>query len=172
MLDFILDNLPPKIRTLFGLDQLGSTSYLKEGRLEDVHALIQFLALNKYAQRSDEALDNAMQGAPISANSWREIAEQHRELFRVRDGGVNRVSLISRFSTTPLPNDEREPLPHDFTEALLTTATNLHDRQLKRSERWVQLIPLWTAVLAALASLIVALISAGAAIVAVLMKDS
>ena len=77
--------------------------YLKDGRLGDVLALIQVLALDKSALRSEAGLQEELQGKPSSATEWRAVANEHPEFFRVRQHGDNQVSLTSRFV---LPKEE------------------------------------------------------------------
>lgn len=144
----------------FGFAPLGSTSYLTPGRLEDVIALIQILALDPLAHRDEENLAKELQGSPQSESTWTCLAERHPEFFRVKREGLNRVSLVARHATLRDTNDRRAPLDPDFTQGLLSTAIELHDRQLKRSERWVPLIPLWTAALTGGIAIVVALIAA------------
>lgn len=70
--------------------------YADSNRLADVMALIQVLALDKHAHRSEEGLKDELQGDPKSAKNWSEIADQHPEFFRVRESGTHRVSLVAR----------------------------------------------------------------------------
>jgi hypothetical protein len=145
---------------LFGFAPLGPTAYLIPGRLEDVIALIQILALDPLAHRDEENLARELQGNPQSECAWTCLAERHPEFFRVKKEGLNRVSLLARHATPKGSDDKRAPLDPDFTQSLLSTAIELHDRQLKRSERWVPLIPLWTAALTGGIAIVVALIAA------------
>lgn len=110
-------------------------SYLAEGRLADVLALIQVLALDEHAHRSDEGLESELQGQPRSAANWAEIAQFHPEFFRVRPTGEHRVSLVARH-VTPSLEDGRPPLSAEYTSTLLQLAVELHDREVKRSQRW------------------------------------
>lgn len=130
--------------------------YLARGRLADVLALIQVLAFDKSAHRGEAGLQEELQGTPSSATDWREVASQHPEFFRVRQRGEHVVSLIARHV---LPKEgERSPqLPPEFTYKLIQTAIELHDRELKRAERWHFLI---TACIAAVTSVAIALIAA------------
>jgi len=110
-------------------------AYLKKGRLADILALIQVLALDKHAHRSENGLVEELQGSPTSASQWREVASDHPEFFRVRQRGEHIVSLTARHV---LPEQEgyRPQLPTDFTHKLIQTAIELHDRELKRDQRW------------------------------------
>lgn len=123
------------------------SSYLIGGRLADVLALIQVLALDEHAHRSEEGLTTELQGAPRSADSWSKIAEQHPEFFRVALTGEHRASLVARhvaFRT----EDKRPPLASDYTSKLLQLAVELHDREVRRSQHWDVWVPLVVALTA------------------------
>lgn len=114
--------------------------YLQEGRLADVLALIQVLSLDEHAHRSEAGLSDELQGGPATAGSWRQLAQEHPEFFRVRATGEHVVSLTARH-VMPRIDGIRPPLPADFTYQLLRTAVELHDRQVEASERWRAWIP-------------------------------
>lgn len=118
-----------------------SSSYLTEGRLADVLALIQVLALDEHAHRSERGLASELQGVPRSADSWPQLAEHHPEFFRVAPTGERRVSLVARH-VTPHAVDDRAPLASDYTSKLLQLAVELHDRELRRSQYWHVWVPL------------------------------
>ncbi|WP_157772471.1 hypothetical protein [Lacunisphaera limnophila] len=130
--------------------------YLKHGRLADVLALIQVLSFDKSAHRSEAGLQEELQGVPASATHWREIAREHPEFFRVRQKGDNVVSLTARHVLPKDAEDRRPQLDVNFTHRLIQTAIDLHDRELKRAERWNFLFP---AAIAALTSIVVILLS-------------
>jgi hypothetical protein len=153
------------LKQLLGLEHSGSATYLEHGRLEDVLALIQLLALDEHAHRSEDGLCKDLQGTPHSKRRWTDLAAAHPEFFRVTADGRHRVSLLSRH-VTPKVGDDTKPLSPEFTSHLLTAAIELHDRQVKRAERWAYLIPVWAAVVAATAAIIVSIIGAIAAIIA------
>src|SRR5574340_832194 len=88
--------------------------YLMRGRLADVLALIQVLALDEHAHRCDDGLNSELQGSPRSADSWPAIAEQHPEFFRVAPSGTNRVSLVARHVRAPT-GVTRPILASDYT---------------------------------------------------------
>ncbi len=123
--------------------------YTDPGRLADVMALIQVLALHKYRHRSDEGLINEIQGQPRSADSWKIIASEHPEFFRVNPDEPLGISLISRHV---LPKDDsgNRDLPPEFTSMLLNTAINLNDRQIERASKWKAYIPIVVAITAGL----------------------
>ena len=121
--------------------------YTKPNRLADVLALIQVLALAKYRHRSDNGLTNTMQGAPRSGSSWKEIAQQHPEFFRVDDADQFAISLVSTHVLPKDANGNRE-LPSDFLSILFQTAINLHDREQNRAHHWNVYIPIVVAIVA------------------------
>ncbi len=121
-----------------------SNKYLKDGRLEDVLALIQVLALDECAHRSEDGLETELQSKPKSSSSWSELASEHLEFFRVLKEGKNTISLVLRHVSQKTGN-KRPPLNPEQAQALLSTAIELHDRQVKRSQRWTVLIPVWVA---------------------------
>ena len=131
--------------------------YLVPGRLPDVLALIQVLALDEHAHRSEDGLKSELQGAPQSAPAWAEVAQAHPEFFRVRPEGEHRISLVARHV---LPKNEAgtRVLPPEFAGRLLDAAIDLHDRQVKLAERWIYLIPIWVACLAGIFSLLAILL--------------
>lgn len=119
--------------------------YLAKGRLADVLALIQVLALDESSHRSENGLATELQGPPRSAESWSSLAQLHPEFFRVRPTGENRVSLIIRH-VSPRDQGARPPLSPDYTSKLLALAVDLHDREFKRAQAW----HIWVPVIATL----------------------
>jgi hypothetical protein len=129
-------------------------AYLKSGRLSDVLALIQVLALDVHAYRSEQGIIDKELGPPNSARSWSELGQQHPEFFRVDTERKHAISLVARHV---LPHEQDKPRPAlstDFTCVLLQTAINLHDRQVSDAEWWKSLIPLGAALIGSLATLI------------------
>jgi hypothetical protein len=94
---------------------------------------------------------------PRSAENWTTVAPMHPEFFRVRKEGEHRVSLVARHVLPKNDQGTRE-LPSEFTGQLITAAIDLHDRQLRRSERWTYLIPIWVALIAGIFTILVALL--------------
>jgi len=117
--------------------------YLAPNRLADVLALIQVLALDEYAHRTEGGLNSELQGPPKSGGTWTDVAMMHPEFFRVQPESTHPVSLVSRHV---LPDGSRH-LPADFIGQLITAAIDLYDRQVKRSERWTYLVPILVALI-------------------------
>jgi Flp pilus assembly protein CpaB len=120
--------------------------YLKDGRLEDVLALIQVLALDKDSHRSEEGVKSELPALPNSAGSWLQLAKEHQEFFRVVEDRKFPISLVTRHVSSE-SGEKRPPLSPEHTQALLNSAIELHDRQIRRSQRWTVLIPIWVAVI-------------------------
>jgi len=88
-----------------------------------------------------------MQGSPYSASTWKEIAQQHPEFFRVDDAEKLGISLVARHVLPKNEKGQRE-LPPNFISILLQTAINLHDRQITRTNQWRAYIPIVVAIAA------------------------
>lgn len=127
--------------------------YLKEGRLEEVLALLQVLALDVKSHRSESGLKTELSDKPTSSLCWVELAKEHPEFFRVSDGKKNPVSLVTRH-VSPNEGKTRPPLSPEHTQALLNSAIELHDRELKRRQRWAVLVPIWVAVIGGIVILV------------------
>ena len=139
--------------SIFNLPSRRFRRYLNPGRLTDVLALIQVLAFDKYAHRSENGVQDELQGKPQSAETWTEVAQAHPEFFRVRTDETLGVSLVARHVLPP-KEDGNRALPPEFVGRLLTAAIDLHDRQVKLAERWIYLVPLWVAFIVGLFSLV------------------
>lgn len=146
------------------------TSYLEDGRLADVLALIQILAYGFNTSRSDEGLLRDFKNKPVSAAKWTDIGLDHPEFFRVRDrkgkSESKRVSLVARFI---LPyeavdgdeeDEEKRPkLDPVIVNKLMELAVDIHDRQVSQSEKWKVVIPMIVAIIGATASIVAAILS-------------
>lgn len=121
--------------------------YSDTDRLADVMAMIQVLALHKYAHRSEKGLKENMQGLPRSAASWSEIALQHPEFFRIDEERKLGISLVARH-VMPKGEYDVQELKSDFVGRLLQAVIELHDRQLKRAWHWNIYLPIVGAVIA------------------------
>lgn len=110
--------------------------YTKKYRLADVLALIQVLAMYKHAHRTQDGIREEFQGNPSSAKSWIDIAKEHQEFFRVREGKGIEISLIARHAKEGYPE-----LSSEYTARLLETAIKIHDSQLNSSRWWIFWMP-------------------------------
>jgi hypothetical protein len=145
--------------------------YLKPGRLSDILSLVQVLAYDKFAKRTDAGLTTQLRRGPLTASTWTEIGQQHPELFRVLEAekhssNQETVALISRLVQPGIPAEgpdeppKSQPLTPDQAGKLMDLAIELHDREVQRRDRWkTVLTPMIVAVIAAAASVIAAVIS-------------
>jgi hypothetical protein len=121
--------------------------YLIENRLADVLALIQVLAMHEFAHRAEADLVIELQGSPRSGvATWRELASEHPEFFRLRSDAHNAIALVARHVQPRNDSNGRDVLTPEFTQYLLTTAIQLHEQQIKRDQRRAFLVPIWAAV--------------------------
>ncbi|WP_343572991.1 hypothetical protein [Pseudomonas sp.] len=142
------------------------SSYLKDGRLGEVIALIQVLAYDKNTSRSEDGLSDELKFKPDSDCSWVALAKNHPELFRVREeeGEVDRVSLVSRYVLPHVSEGGkkiRPALDPAVVNKLIEVAVSLHDRQKTHSERWRIIIPMLVAIVGAVASIVAAVVKVG-----------
>ena len=126
--------------------------YPKYGRLADVLALLQVLAKQENATRSEKGISLARQGPPRSASSWTVLASDHPEFFRVNQTSEHPVSLVARFATqtlltTPVPLEPQE------AQSLINTAILLHERETALLQRWQVWVPVVAAIVAGLFAL-------------------
>lgn len=71
--------LPSWVKT-----DVGYTRYTDPNRLGEVMALIQVLAQGRLAIRCGKRIKELLGDKPTSAATWADLAEKHREFFRVR----------------------------------------------------------------------------------------
>ena len=146
------------MRNLFGLPSESERQYATPERLSDVMALIQVLALDKDAHRSESGLKGELQVLPRSAPTWTEVAQGHPEFFRVQIGRDHPISLVARHVLPRQPDGGAAHISAEFVAGLLRAAIDIHDRQVRRCERWTYLIPIWVALIGAVAVLAAALL--------------
>jgi hypothetical protein len=122
--------------------------YTKPGRLADVLALIQVLAFDPHAHRSESGGSKESGGIrkelgepSSSPKGWITLAKEHPELFRVSEQGDHPLSLVARHVQPRDESDKRGPLSQEFTNVLIRTAIELHDRQLAAAAWWKQFMP-------------------------------
>ena len=138
------------------------TRYKDPNRLADVMALIQVLAQGPNPIRTEDGLKKQLTEKPTSnADSWIDIATNHREFFRVRpadDENPENVALIWRHALSKEKTDESNSLEPESTAKLLEIAVSMHDRELTRSQRFAYLVPLAGAVLSGLVAILLLVI--------------
>lgn len=124
------------------------SQYLVPSRLADVLALVQVLALDQHAHRSERGLVRELQGPPRSAIKWADVGQKHPEFFRVKTDGEHQVSLVARH-VIPKDDQGRSQIAPDYVSKLLQLAVELHDREVRRSQSWHVWLPFLGAMLAA-----------------------
>jgi hypothetical protein len=117
--------------------------------LEDVIALIQVLGLDKHVHREENALHEALNDKPSSAESWCDLARRHPEFFRVYPGRTaDSVALIARHLAGTA--EEGPGLTPEYIHGLVEAAVRLHQGQLQRKQllqaTWVVAVTLLPAV--------------------------
>ncbi len=145
----------------FGIPSQREREYARPERLADVMALIQVLTLAEHSHRSEKGIRTELQGPPRSVDSWEALARDHPEFFRVLESGTYTVALLARHVDVPETEGRprpRAPLPADFVGNLLNSAVDIHDRQVRRSERWTYLVPIWVALILGILGLLGTLI--------------
>jgi hypothetical protein len=103
---------------------MNRSAYTKPGRLADVLALIQVLALDADTHRSETGINKEIQGKPTSEQEWTMLAREHPEFFRVDPEREHGLSLVARHVLAHEQGKPRPALSPDFTAALLQTAIN------------------------------------------------
>lgn len=132
-----------------------TSKYLKKNRLSDVIRLLSVLATDeKFSFRKSDGLDTTLNGKPKSSNEWFSIVEDHPEFFKFNQAKDTAV-LIFR-SCLPELNGKRAPLSIDQTQKLIDQAISLHDKEIARLQKNSFIIPIATALIAALTTGIVA----------------
>jgi hypothetical protein len=99
---------------------MSAAPYTKRGRLADVLALIQVLALDFHPKRTEQGMQESLQGPPTSASSWFALAGEHREMFRVAPSSDAGLSLVARF-VSRAKEGQGSQLEPEFVSALLQT---------------------------------------------------
>ena len=132
--------------------------YLQDSRLADIVAAIQVMGIYPWASRKPEDWLKTI-GEPLSAADWGAIFKAHPEIFRLTQGGWASLRwrhgyrrtfdpIVARSFTdsergvlTALQRDDltHKPLTPDQTQALMTTALNLHERAVAHAQerRWL-----------------------------------
>ncbi|MCR5863553.1 hypothetical protein LRS05_16130 [Flavobacterium sp. J372] len=128
--------------------------YLQEGRLADIIALIQVLALDKRGHRGENGLREELNGKPKSAESWTNIAISHPEFFRADQTVEYGISLIARHVIDRNEKGVRD-VPLELIKKLIEIAIELHDRQKERADRWKIWLPVIVVIVAGLINVIV-----------------
>lgn len=136
-----------------------SRPYLVPGRLEDVVLLIQYLASDDRGQISDSTFRRELGVGPASegATSWATVAKEHPEFFRVSGESENKaIALLAKFA---IRKSDNEQPPHELLSALIDIAIRLQERQAVAAERRNVYLPLLTAIVAGVFTLIATMLA-------------
>lgn len=126
--------------------------YLSTGRLGDVIAAIQTMAIYKFYKMDFEGWADRISADKSRAEHWKRVFDEHPEFFRL-DGEKKKASLVwrrqypKRYSVDTLSQISKEeyerlddsskarisrvPLSADDIKTLVDTAINLHSRDLE-----------------------------------------
>jgi len=152
-------------RKIFGVPSPDEQRLADPKRLADVMALIQVLAFNQTTHHSEKMLQDllrrdVMDNKSRSRKSWEEVAQEHPGFFRVNPAKEDErsVSQIARHaSLKQRPHSEgggRARFTTKFVHDLLSSTVEIHDRQVRRSERWRYLVPIWVALVTGIFTLL------------------
>jgi hypothetical protein len=132
-----------------------SKRYLKSYRLADVFALIQVLAFDVKAKRSVNGIESELQGKPKSAQSWKDIALEHPEFFRINKkeyemekDNANAICLIVR-------HVKNDVLTSEMTTKFFETAIELHEKEHEKADKWKVWLPLLIALISIVSSFVI-----------------
>jgi hypothetical protein len=148
----------------------------EEGRLGDVIAAIQAMAIYKCYKLDFEGWADRLSADKTRADHWKGVFENHPEFFRL-DGQRAKASLVwrrqypKRYSVDTLAEISREqydglsdlqktrisrlPLPASEIKTLIDTAINLHSRALDADKHQSWYKPIFLQALAALCGAII-----------------
>ena len=149
----------PQAMNVLGRDD--KSPYLVKGRLPDLLAAIQAMAIYERYRRSVSDWADLISGDKDSASHWKEIFDDHPEFFRpsvVHPGDYSLVwrragnsryhrrlgKIMDQVEVDLLPEEERRryitrpPVPEGQIKTLLDTAINLHQHatEAQRDRRW------------------------------------
>jgi hypothetical protein len=126
--------------------------YLKPNRLSDVIRLISVLGLDtEFAYRKAEGLNVVLNGPPLSSTEWFEVAKAHPEFFKFNVKETTIVLLVRFLNRITVEGAETYPhLTVDQVQKMIDQAIALHDKQIARLQKNSFLVPVGTAILAAI----------------------
>jgi hypothetical protein len=123
------------------LKKVADSPYLREQRLQDVLAALQFLANYPDYDLTVDDFRKKIASDPRSAEDWSQVFSAHPEFFRRSERGSD-YSLVLRRARPKSQERERPPLSPDELSMLIDTAIHLqkHALEMRRERRW--LLPL------------------------------
>jgi len=127
--------------------------YLRDNRMQDVIAAIQFLGHYEDYDLTDDDFRRRIAFDPKSADSWSGVFEQHPEFFR-KSEHADDYSLILRRAKKKTAEGHRPQLSEAEVAMLVDAAIHLqkHALEMQRERRaWVPLLMTGIGILATLA---------------------
>ena len=131
---------------MHGWSSIEQSPYLKPGRLADLLAAIQTMALYARYRRPAEDWAHLIAGDKAQASHWKALFEDHPEFFRPSTAFPGHYALVWRRAGTPIDyttekgekRRSRPMVPEGQIKTLLDTAINLHQRAVDahRDRRW------------------------------------
>jgi hypothetical protein len=117
--------------------QRDGNPYLKEYRLQDVLAALQFLASYRDYDLTLEEFRTKIAVNPKSAGNWTEVFAEHPEFFRQSEGSAD-YSLVLRRARQKEDDRRRPPLSSSELSMLIDTAIHLQKQalEIRRERRW------------------------------------
>jgi hypothetical protein len=168
---------------------MADAPYLKENRLSDVIAAIQFMAMHERSRRSAKEWAEGIGADGSKASRWKEVFEEHPELFRKAPDGKDEYALIWRRSLPKryfrhenklltqkeyeaLSDDERRwvsrpPLTDDQVKTLVEIAVTLHGHQQDASRDWRWMVPVVASFAGSIVGTVLTLLGIALAIIAI-----
>jgi hypothetical protein len=113
-----------------------NSPYLKEHRLQDVLAAVQFLAAYPDYDLTSAEFRSKIAINPNSASDWSEVFAEHPEFFRQSEGGSD-YSLVLRRARPKTGAGRRPPLSSSELSMLFVAAIHLqeHALEIRREKR-------------------------------------
>jgi hypothetical protein len=127
--------------------------YLKEHRLQDVLAALQFFANYHDYDLTLAEFRKVIATDPKSATAWSEVFADHPEFFRQSEGGAD-YSLVLRRARPKAEDRLRPPLSSPELSMLIDTAIHLqkHALEIRRERRaWLPILLTAVGIIAAFA---------------------
>lgn len=131
--------------------------YTLRNRLSDVIRLITVLSLDKDTFRTEQGLQRALGGQPLSLKTWHKLAVEHPEFFRPILNEKEHYALVIRSYLPKDANNVREPLTIEQTQKLIDVAIALHEKEIQQRQMNSHVFPIVVAVIAVLGTIFTAI---------------
>ncbi len=122
---------------------MGQSPYLVQGRLQDVVALLQFLALVDDYDLDPSKLRKKIAHDPVSAPDWQKVVADHPEFFRESEIEGDCCLVMRRAQPKTGTQRLRPKLDSTQLKLLVDTAIQLqnHALEIKRERgKWIPLV--------------------------------